>query len=640
MDVIHKAGKQAGSAAEGSVIPFVISSEATDLMGDVIVQRGIETASPRIPAQVDHSGRFADSIGSWDSIQLSADGGQTTANLNLLPRGTSPVVDLVWALRDQGMQLAASVGMRAKKWEPIIDAVTKKATGGRRYLKTLLHEISLVVVPANQDALQVMKKMLTPKEQLVLGQLVKKHMEFQKSLGSADPPPQGKTMKTIAEQIQEAEQALNDLRDEQVTISKALGEETDDDAKATLEENGAATAEKITKAMARIDQLKAIEASLAPRAKPTGKGAPAVVDKNNIKDHKVDGLDVVRSALCIYESYLRRQPLDDIIKSRYAENEAVEVITRAAQNPAMTSVPQWAGVLTRETWGAFMDLLANESVIPQMPMVRYSFDQYGKINIGKRNAVATPNLASAFRGEGAPIRVGAVSLGLDSLTPKTAGVIGTFTMELFEQSTPNIETEIRRWIEEDTAEAIDSIFLSSQAGSTIQPAGIAYNLGANSVPSTGVTVPEITADLRGMVQRMTAAKQGKKGSTVWVMDPARLVGLQLTVTAAGTPAFPTTAQNMLLGYPIVTSNTVPDDVVYLVDCSSLAFASAPPQFMGTEVATLHEEDAVPLPINGGTPASPVRSLYQTYSSALRGIYKLDWKVMRPGSVQVLTGVAW
>jgi HK97 family phage major capsid protein len=649
MDIIHKAGKQIDSAASGSVIPFVVSTDSVDLMGDQIVQRGIETPSKRIPAQVDHSGRFADSIGFWDNLQVDK-GGQTLADLHLLPRGTSPLVDLVWALRDHGALLAASVGMRVKKWEPIVDAISKKATGGRRFLQTVLHEISLVVSPANHEALEIMKSAykLKPgsREEKALDKLVTKRLLFARSNAAPAVAPKSgtKLMKTIAEQIQEAEALLNELKDEQLDITKALGDETDEDAKAALSENGSAVAEKITKAIARIDQLKAIEASLVPRARPLG--APALVNKNNVTDHKVDGMNIVRSALCIYESYLSRQPLDEVLKSRYGGNEAVETVTnlvRAVQNPALTTVPQWAGVLTRETWGAFMELLAFDSVIPQMPMMKYSFDQYGKINIGRRNAQPSPNLASAFRGEGAPIRVGAVSLGLDSLTPKTAGVIGTFSMELFEQSTPNIETEIKAWIQEDTAQAIDSIFLSNQAGTTIQPAGIQNGVvPPNSAASTGNTAAQITADIRGRAQQLAANRMGKKGSTVWVMNPARLVGLQLATTAAGTLAFPTASSGTLLGYGIVTSNTVPADIVYLVDCSAVAFASAPPNFLGTEVATIHEEDAVPLPITdgAGVAAAPVRSLYQTYSSALRGVYKLDWKVMRPGAVQILTGVAW
>jgi hypothetical protein len=70
-----------------------------------------------------------------------------------------------------------------------------------------------------------------------------------------------------------------------------------------------------------------------------------------------------------------------------------------------------------------------------------------------------------------------------------------------------------------------------------------------------------------------------------------------------------------------------------------------PNFVTSNVATLHEENTTPLPISSaGTPnvvAAPVRSLFQTYTWALRMILDVDWvKLNSVGPVQELTGVAW
>jgi hypothetical protein len=96
---------------------------------------------------------------------------------------------------------------------------------------------------------------------------------------------------------------------------------------------------------------------------------------------------------------------------------------------------------------------------------------------------------------------------------------------------------------------------------------------------------------------------------------------------------------------VVTSTNVPAQVVFLIDAAEVYFAGGAPRFMGTEVATLHEEDTSPAAIVGGTtgtpaPATPVRSLFQTNSAALRCVWELDWTVMRTGAVQTITGATY
>jgi hypothetical protein len=53
---------------------------------------------------------------------------------------------------------------------------------------------------------------------------------------------------------------------------------------------------------------------------------------------------------------------------------------------------------------------------------------------------------------------------------------------------------------------------------------------------------------------------------------------------------------------------------------------------------LHVEDTTPAEDMAG--ASPVRSLWQTDSVAMRLRYRLDWGVRQAAGVQSITGVAW
>jgi HK97 family phage major capsid protein len=284
-----------------------------------------------------------------------------------------------------------------------------------------------------------------------------------------------------------------------------------------------------------------------------------------------------------------------------------------------------------------MDTLKPESVIPRLGLNQYTFDGYQSIKIPMR--AETPNLAGAFRAEAAPIPVKQMGFTSKILTPKSMGVISTFSNELFERSTPNILDVIRSAMVTDTAQALDVAFLSATPGSAISPEGIQDGiLPRDTAVSAGETVADIMTDLRGRLQTMASLNLGRK--PVWIMNPARAWGLQLATNAVGAAAFPEMASGSLIGVPVVTSTNVPADVVFLIDAAEVYFAGGAPRFMGTDVATLHMEDTNPLQIIGSVPANPVRSLYQTNTAAIRAMWDLDWAMNRSGCVQTITAVAW
>ena len=453
------------------------------------------------------------------------------------------------------------------------------------------------------------------------------------------------TMSKISERIEAAQTALTAKKDHLTALVKSMEENPTDDALIAQVDSVSAEIESETKS---IEALKKAEIALAASV------APAIV-KSTSKDVADPAGLLVKTALCTFEAYTKRVPFEMVMQERYGNDRGFEqikavgeVINKAAtpQNPAVTSVPGWAQELVRDSYGAFMDLLAAESVVPRIPMERYSFDGFGAITIANR-ANKTKNLGAAFRAEGAPIRVGSTTLGSKKLTPKSMGIIGTFSNELFARSTPNIEALIRNWMIEDTAEVLDQTFLDAVAGTAIRPAGIANGLAAGdtAAATAGATQAGITADVRARFAALAAAKLGRR--LVWIMNTQHFVGLKLSLTATGTLAFPEAQSGMLVGYPVITSTNVPVGDVFLVDAAELAFAGGAPTFMGTEVATIHEEYSAAdvKPIVGGTaaapaPAAPVRSLFQTNSSALRALWEIDWSVQRVGAVQLITGAAW
>ncbi len=466
-------------------------------------------------------------------------------------------------------------------------------------------------------------------------------------------------MKTLAQRIQDGQAALNATRDKLTEATKSLdtaADAADIDAVTTLVDQLTTQAETELKSLEALQRAEKILAGRAAKAAANddASGGSAAIVTSHPRVPKERAADLlIRSMLIAFEAHHTQQPAETVIERRYPGDEAtravaLRLVTKGAQTPAMTSVAGWAAELTRVSYAAFIDLLAPMAVIPRMPMRRYDFGGFAKISIPMRAgrggaALPTPNLAAEFRSEGDPIRVGAMRTQALDLTPKSLGVIGEFTLELLKRSTPDIETVIRDAMLRDTGIKLDLVFLGAAPGTAKQPPGMqALATGGNTRPSTGNTVAQITADIRAMAQQMAATGNGV--SPVWVMNPARAIGLELALTAAGTPAFPTVANGQLLGYPIVRSLNCPADVVFFIDADAIPFAGDPPTFAGSTEATLHEEDTTPLPIaSPGAPATvaaPARSLFQTNSAALRGVWEVDWNTIAAGAVQTLTGVAW
>lgn len=321
-------------------------------------------------------------------------------------------------------------------------------------------------------------------------------------------------MKTISARIQDAEEKLVASRDQLFKAVEALDNAEDQDAAQAVVDTLTLQVEAETKS---LDNLNRAESALVSKAS----AAPAIntTPGTNLKDSQKADL-FFKSALVTFDAYCKRTSVDQVLAERYGDNEALKMVvnatTKAAQNPAMTNVPGYAQELVRDSYGAFMDLLRGESVIPRIPMNRYEFDGYASIKIPSR-AGANPNLAGAFRAEGAPIRVGAISLTSQTLTPKSLAVIGTFTNELLERSTPSIEAVIRDAMIQDTAYMLDGAFLGAAVGTATTPAGIqTYATGDNTAASTGNDNASIIADLRGRLSQMATLNMGRR--LVWVLS--------------------------------------------------------------------------------------------------------------------------
>ncbi len=452
-------------------------------------------------------------------------------------------------------------------------------------------------------------------------------------------------MKTLAEQIKELQDRIVALKDLLVAATKALEEAEGDDAAAAAEGAVVQHTADLEKCTARLETLQKAEKALGTQATPVKDIAAAGVVKSLTKSKDTDLL-LGKLATVTFEARVKGLPLEQAALLRFGENEALQTLIKAAQNPAMSNVPGYAQELTQMVYGAFMDLLREESLLARaVPLAQqHQFNGATSIYIPMRIGGRT-DAAAGFRAEGSPIPVKGLQFSSQSLTPKNMGVILTATEEMLSRSSIDLASYFQRAMATDTAEYLDGEFIGNVAGSTIRPAGIRNGLPVGDTrPASGTgTTADIVADLKVMLIAMANAFMGGS-NTRWIMSPKNWYTVSMALTATGALQFPETANGTLINIPALVTTKIPDDVVLLVDFSHISTGFGAPQFLASQQATIHEE-TVPEPISEvGIPnvvAAPVRSLYQTNSWALRLLLDADWAKLRSaGLVQELTAVAW
>src|SRR5262249_34140810 len=150
----------------------------------------------------------------------------------------------------------------------------------------------------------------------------------------------------------------------------------------------------------------------------------------------------------------------------------VDIVVKASSAPAMTGVTGWAAELVTQINADLLQPLTANTVAPRLFALglQLSFGRAGKIVVPTR--LATPTIAGSFVGDGLPTPLRKGAFRSVPLLPKKVGVITEFSREMDEHSQPAIEPILREMITTDTALAIDSVLLDTNAATAVRPAGI------------------------------------------------------------------------------------------------------------------------------------------------------------------------
>jgi HK97 family phage prohead protease/HK97 family phage major capsid protein len=668
--IVHKTHAEAVQGMD-----FILSDDTPDRMGDVISSDGwdFKSFASNPIALFNHNPNFP--IGRWKDLRV--DKNALKGRLVMAPEGTSNRIDEIRKLIDAGILKAVSVGFRDIESEPL---EKKNPYSGRRFIKQELVETSLVAIPANPNALAVVKSLgISPqtldlvfvkhdkRDQVKRREFTGKHADTSRKERRAMTMPLSERISNVQALIVESKDALSEHWDhaDQTNVSDADMQKAQDlnTTIASLERQHAALVESeriLSKGASNgngstgsrsLTVFNSSQPQPEPRASFTST-APAIADVKK----EADAVEYLVRAATVgtFAKLWGKSPEETRLKiaetrPQYGGDDtkaSCELVLRAPSAPAMTTVAGWAAELVQTRWESLMPLLLAQSILPRLAAkgLSLSFGTTGRIIIPTRQR--TPSLAGSFVGEGLAIPVRQGAFTSQTLVPKKMAVISTWTREMSDHSTPAIEGLIREAIQQDTSIAIDTVLIDANPATVIRPAGL-LNGVTGLTATAGGGLAALIGDIKQLITALVTSTYGNLRSPVFLMNPGDVLSASLA-SAVNTGIFPFRDEvraGTLNTVPIIDSATVPSKTVILIDAADFVIVGGEaPRLELSDQATLHMEDTAPTELVGtgtpGTVASPQRSLFQTDSIALRMVLPLNWVQRRTGTVAWTSAVTW
>lgn len=553
-----------------------------------------------------------------------------------------------------GLIRAVSIG-----FTPLNNAIEILKTGGRRFLKTEVLELSLVPIPANQEAVITTIKSICSPDPAASGAgpaaVARSSAGVSAPIVKAHRGPS--TMKTIQEQITSFE-ATRQAKDAERTglMTKAA------DAGETLDQANAETYDTLTTEIASIDahikRLRTLEESNASAATVV-KGAnlqDAAASRSGqapviqLKQTLPPGFGFARAVKVRLVSRLDgRNPLD-IAKSMYpGDDRLLAHLAHQANLPniisqikgavagATTLDSTWAGALADPTNLAaeFIEFIRPETIIGKLNLRKVPFN----VRMIEQSVGGT----GYWVGQGAPKPLTKFGFAPVTMELTKVAAIAVATEESIRYSTPDLDMLVRNALRDALVERIDRDLLDpAEAGSTnVQPASLTNGLAPLS--SAGVDPEDVVTDIGKVVGAIRTAQI--RGPIVIVMPDSLGTAIAFQTNAFGQPFFPEAANGTIRGVRFITSQYlanpsgpgnmvvgIAEQEVFLADDGQVTVDAS-------REASLEMLDNPTNNAATGTPTTSV-SMWQTNSIAFRAERHINWKKRRSEAVAYLDDVNW
>jgi HK97 family phage major capsid protein len=608
----------------------IATSPVADRMGDTIDHRGVTYKNP-LPLLLYHDGHKP--VGEARFHKPTEHG--------TLFESTISTIDRPGVVKDRLDEAVDSLNAKPPLirgvsigFRPLKEPTYNKDTGGLHFSSIEVLELSMVVVPAHQDATIHTLKQFDVHRPAASG--------TGPSTSRSTPGVSGRTvdrsMTPVSEQLAEQRQTLQtkSARLEELMVA----EETEGGLQPEETTERETLTGELKSITAKIGHLSALEAAQAAQA--TNATMPAMrmatPTQTRVEFKKKEplqkGMLFTRYALSIAAG---RGSYSDTLAyaKRYSDTPEIAAYVKmmwdrkAVEGTAVVSSPGWGGELVNPNTAMteFVELLMPMTIIGRVPGFR-------KVPFNIPIITQTGGSLIDWVGEGGLKPVGELAFTRETLGwTKCAGIV-VMTEELVRFSSPDAEERARQDLQEQVAKFLDEQFIQvGIAPGTNNPASITYNV--TSPAASGTTVEALKADLQAALATFTAAKIPITGLVI-VTTPDVALGISLLSTDLGQApqGFNVTPTGgTLLGYPVIVSESVDPGVIVIFKPSEIFLAS-------DGQVRLDASNQATLDMNTGSPTSPTFNLWQRDCIALRAEQFINWKKRRSDVVAVIDSAAY
>ncbi len=625
------------------LIDGIASTPSTDRVGDIVEPSGAKFESS-IPLLLHHDSRLP--VGTA-RLKKTDDGITFQARLPKIdePGTLKTRVDEAWHSLKAGLIRGVSIGFRS-----FDDGVELMKGGGLRFTGFEVLELSLVSVPANQDASVSVIRSLDQSYLAASGHgTTTQHVQRPGVSGTPTVISRlERPVKTITEQISafEASRQAKSARMEELQ-NKASGEGRTKDEAEKQEFDGLKSELKAIDA--ELVDLRDMETSNKAAAKPVHAETIAKASESRqpsfvqVKDNVPPAMGMTRLVIAKLASRMEGFSALEVAKARWPNHTAVHqaLIAKATVPAALTTTSTWAGnlVYAQNLESEFLDYLRPMTIVGRIPGLR-------RVPFNVRIAGQTTGSVANWVGQGKPKPVTSFSTNAQSLGFTKIAAIAVLTEESVRFSSPSLENLVRDELARAVIERKDVDFIdpAHTLVANVNPASITN--GVTPLASAGSSADNVRTDLTNLLGDFLNANL-KLGGLVLVMPETLALALSIMTNALGQPEFPTMgiSGGTLLGIPVVTSQYAANqsgagNLVIAINAGDVAIAEDDNvRVDASGDASIQMSDAPTNDASTGTGQSLV-SMYQTNSIAVRAEQYVNWAKLRSSAVVYMDDVNW
>lgn len=625
----------------GRTFSGIATTPTPDRIGDVVEPLGVTFKNP-LPLLLFHDSH--EPVGTVEFGRPTKDGIPFTASIPTVAEEgeVKRLTDKAAHFVKYGLIRAVSIGFRT-----LNDAIELLKSGGLRFVETEVMELSLVPIPANQQAVISTIKSICAGDSAASG--VGPQPVARPSAGvSAHVVRASKgahaMKKSITDQIRDFEntRAAKDAERTELMSKAAEAGETLDAEAAEKYDGLSAEIKAVDEHLVRLHDLEATQKAAAVPVNPGTPTAPSTRPSViSVKDNVPPGIGFARLAMAKAQAFKEYRSVREIVQERWPSDDRLKsFVTKATVPAGLTTDATWAGNLVDQTNLAneFIEFLRPQTIIGRLALRRVPFNV--------RVTGQTTGSVANWVGQGKPKPVTSFSTNAQTLLFTKIAAIAVLADELVRYSSPNAEALVRDELARAVVERSDIDFVdpAQTAQANVNPASITN--GVTALSSAGTSADNIRTDIQNLIEYFLLNNQNVSNLAI-IMPNTLALAASVLVNSLGQPEFPSLGINggSIMGLPVVTSQYAANqsgygNLVIAVDQSAVFLADDGQVSVDvSREASIQMSDAPTNDAATGTGQSLV-SLWQTNSVGIRAERYINWVKMRTTAVAYIDDANW